>query len=52
MAAAPSLMLELLDAAVMVPSFLKAGFQGRDLVELDLARAFVDRDHRVASRDL
>jgi hypothetical protein len=39
MAAAPSLMDELL-AAVMVPSFLKAGLRG-DFVELDLARAFV-----------
>jgi hypothetical protein len=43
-AAAPSLMLELL-AAVMVPSFLNAGLSAGDLVELDLARAFVDADH-------
>ena len=34
-------MLEL-EAAVMVPSFLKAGLSAGDLVELDLARTFVD----------
>jgi hypothetical protein len=47
MAAAPSEMDEEL-AGVTVPSFLKAGFKGRDLVDIDRKRAFVLVDHDIA----
>ena len=47
-AAAPSEMLEAL-AAVMVPSFLKAGLEARDLVELGLEGLLVVLDQHFAA---